>query len=100
MAPIATTVVSYEHTTPLQRTDDDAIRAECRRGFEAQSDDSVWTVPTCRLRDCDMTIWGYPTIDPDPGLYNAASSGVATNVQRYAVYEDGILRFDLLWLAK
>lgn len=33
--------------------------------------------------DYDATIWGYPTVDPDPGLYNAVHSGLGTNVSRY-----------------
>lgn len=34
--------------------------------------------------DFEMTIWGFPTIDPDPGLYNSIRGGVSTNIQQFA----------------
>ena len=34
--------------------------------------------------DYDVTIWGFPTVDPDPGLYNAVRSGLGTNVSRFS----------------
>lgn len=49
MAPIAATIVSYEHSAPLQHTDLDGIREECRRGFELQPDDFMWTVPDLQV---------------------------------------------------
>ncbi len=45
MAPIATSIVSYEHSSPLQFDDIALIREECRRGFERAGDDFRWTVP-------------------------------------------------------
>lgn len=45
MAPISPAIVAYEHSSPLQFRDIEAIRAECRRGFDRQPDDFSWTVP-------------------------------------------------------
>ena len=60
MAPIAPNVVSYEHSAPLQYTDVEDIREECRRGFEQQSDDFMWTVPDLAVivRDDLAITWG------------------------------------------
>lgn len=49
MAPMASTIVSYEHTAPLQLTDVAAIREECQRGFDYQADDFTWTVPDLQV---------------------------------------------------
>ena len=60
MAPIATSIVSYEHSVPLQYTQLDDIREECRRGFEQQSDEFTWTVPDLHVdvRDDLAVTWG------------------------------------------
>jgi ketosteroid isomerase-like protein len=60
MAPIASDIVSYEHSAPLQYTEVGAIREECRRGFDSQADDFKWTVPDLRVmvRDDLAVAWG------------------------------------------
>jgi len=60
MAPIAATIVSYEHSAPLQYTRLEDIREECRRGFEQQSDDFGWTVPDLHVdaREDLAVAWG------------------------------------------
>lgn len=60
MAPIAPSIVSYEHSSPLQYDDVDQIREECRRGFERAGDDFRWTVPDLTvLVDGDLAVtWG------------------------------------------
>jgi ketosteroid isomerase-like protein len=60
MAAIASTVLSYEHSTPLQRTSIDEIREECRRGFALVGDDFAWTVPDLQVvSDGDLAVaWG------------------------------------------
>ena len=60
MAPIASHIVSYEHSAPLRYTDVDEIREECRRGFESQSGDFRWTVPDLEVvvRDDVAVAWG------------------------------------------
>lgn len=60
MRPIAPTVVSYEHSAPLQLTSVDDIREECRRGFAQASDDFSWTVPDLQvLVGDDLAVaWG------------------------------------------
>lgn len=60
MAPIDDTIVSYEHSAPLQFTSIDAIREECRRGFELAGDDFTWTVPDLQVvADGDLAVaWG------------------------------------------
>jgi ketosteroid isomerase-like protein len=60
MAPIATSIVSYEHSSPLQFDDIALIREECRRGFERAGDDFRWTVPELNVVvDGDLAVtWG------------------------------------------
>lgn len=60
MAPIASSIVSYEHSAPLQYTDINDLREECRRGFEHASDDFMWTVPDLKVvvRGDVAVTWG------------------------------------------
>lgn len=60
MAPIASSIVSYEHSSPLQFDDIDQIREECRRGFERAAEDFRWTVPDLNvIVDGDLAVtWG------------------------------------------
>lgn len=60
MAPISPEIVSYEHSAPLQFTDVDAIREECRAGFERAAEDFNWTVPELRVlvREDVAVAWG------------------------------------------
>jgi ketosteroid isomerase-like protein len=60
MAPIAPDIVSYEHSTPLQYTDIEDIREECRKGFDYQSGDFKWTVPDLKImvREDLAVAWG------------------------------------------
>ena len=60
MAPISTSIVSYEHSVPLQCTSIDDIREECARGFELAGADFSWTVPDLRVvSDGDLAVaWG------------------------------------------
>ncbi len=60
MAPIAETIVSYEHSAPLQFASIDQIREECRRGFDLAGDHFMWTVPDLHVvTDGDLAVaWG------------------------------------------
>lgn len=60
MAPIAPSIVSYEHSAPLQYTSVDDIREECRRGFDYQPDEFSWTVPDLAVvvREDIAVAWG------------------------------------------
>lgn len=60
MAPIAASIVSYEHSSPLQFDDIALIREECRRGFELAGEDFRWTVPDLTVVvDGDLAVtWG------------------------------------------
>jgi ketosteroid isomerase-like protein len=60
MAPINESIVSYEHSVPLQYTSIDDIREECRRGFDLAGEDFMWTVPNLRIvADGDVAVaWG------------------------------------------
>jgi ketosteroid isomerase-like protein len=80
MAPIAATIVSYEHSAPLQFTSVEAIREECRRGFEFQSDEFMWTVPDLRVEvGHDLAVaWGLNRMasrDPDGAEHVTWSRG-------------------------
>jgi ketosteroid isomerase-like protein len=59
MEPMSRDIVSYDHSAPLQFTDIEAIREECRIGFEA-ADDLEWTVPDLRIEvESDLAVaWG------------------------------------------
>lgn len=65
MAPIAASIVSYEHSSPLQFDDIALIREECRRGFERAGDDFRWTVPELSVVvDGDLAVtWGLNRMD-------------------------------------
>lgn len=70
MEPISEDIVSYEHSAPLQYTDVEGLREECRRGFESQPDDFEWTVPDLRVivRDDVAVTWGLNRMaGRDPG---------------------------------
>ncbi len=60
MAVISPAIVSYEHSAPLQYTDVDAIREECRIGFDQSEGEVAWTVPDLRVhvRDDLAVSWG------------------------------------------
>ena len=60
MAAIEGTILSYEHSAPLQRTSIDEIREECRRGYALVGNDFVWTVPDLQVvSDGDLAVaWG------------------------------------------
>ena len=60
MAPIAPSIVSYEHSSPLQFDDIAQIREECRRGFELAGYEFRWTVPELNVVvDGDLAVtWG------------------------------------------
>lgn len=60
MAVIAPTIVSYEHSAPLQFTDVDAIREECRIGFELAKGEFDWSIPDLQVivRDDIAVAWG------------------------------------------
>jgi ketosteroid isomerase-like protein len=60
MQPIASSIVSYEHSSPLQFTDIDLIREECRAGFERQASEFEWTVPDLEVivRGDIAVTWG------------------------------------------
>lgn len=49
MAPIADDVVSYEHSMPLEVRDVDAIRAECKIGFDRSGPAFRWDIPDLRI---------------------------------------------------
>ncbi len=60
MQPVAASIVSYEHSAPLQLTSVDDIREECRRGFDQATDDFTWTVPDLQIHvQGDLAVaWG------------------------------------------
>jgi peptide/nickel transport system substrate-binding protein len=51
-------------------------------------DVDVADAPTATMRvlqrDYEAHLWGFPVLDPDPGLYNALHSGLVTNVTGYS----------------
>ena len=49
MAPIAADVLSYEHEAPLQVRGVDALRANCKRGFDAAPGKFRWDIPDLRI---------------------------------------------------
>ena len=60
MAPIASEVVSYEHSTPLEVRDIEAIRAECKTGFDRSGPDFRWDIPDLEIivRGDIAVTWG------------------------------------------
>jgi uncharacterized protein (TIGR02246 family) len=60
MESIAKDAISYEHEAPLEYLGADAIRAVCKRGFEAMRGDLRWDVPDLRVlvRGDVAVTWG------------------------------------------
>lgn len=60
MAVISPSITSYEHSVPLQFTDIEAIREECRTGFEQARGDFDWSVPDLQIivRGDIAVAWG------------------------------------------
>ncbi|WP_208029453.1 YybH family protein [Rhabdothermincola sediminis] len=69
MRPVSPTIVSYEHSAPLQVTGLEGVRAECRRGFELAPADFAWTVPDLQvLAHGDLAVaWGLNRMANHPG---------------------------------
>jgi peptide/nickel transport system substrate-binding protein len=51
---------------------------------EVQVNDSPTNIGRVLRGEYQVSSWGFPTLDPDPGLYNAAKSGLATNYSKYS----------------
>ncbi|HEV8298330.1 MAG TPA: ABC transporter substrate-binding protein [Acidimicrobiales bacterium] len=125
--------------------------------INVQVNDSPTNIGKVLRGEYQASSWGFPTLDPDPGLYNSVKTGLATNYSKYtnpavdaaldqarqltdqaqratlyqgiyeqlakdlpffpyvvtvngfvaqprlkgaSVQEDGIMRFDLIWLSK
>ncbi|GAB3552207.1 YybH family protein [Spirosoma fluminis] len=60
MAHIAPNVVSYEHDTPLQYIDIDAVRDVCQHGFNVSEGQIQWNIPDLQIlvRDDLAVTWG------------------------------------------
>lgn len=60
MAPIATDVVSYEHSIPQEYRDVEAVREVCAEGFGFQPDGFRWDVPDLHIEvSGDLAVtWG------------------------------------------
>ena len=60
MSPIATDVVSYEHTDRLQHVGIDAVRAICQTGFDAMQGTFMWDVPDLHVvvTEDEAVTWG------------------------------------------
>ena len=55
-------------------------------GVKVEVDTADPPTATARVlsRDYQAHLWGFPVLDPDPGLYNALHSGLPTNVTGYS----------------
>ena len=60
MKPISETIVSYEHSSPLEVRDLAALREECEVGFEKAGPEFDWSIPdlTIVVRDDIAVTWG------------------------------------------
>ena len=76
MAPIAETVVSYEHSVPLEVRDIAAMREECRNGFDRAGPEFRWDIP-----DLEILVRG--------------DIAVTWGLNRMADYESGKLRSEM-----
>lgn len=76
MRPISETIVSYEHSSPLEVRDIAALRKECLVGFERAGAEFEWSIPdlTIIVRDDIAVTWG---------------------LNRMADYEDGQLKSEM-----
>jgi peptide/nickel transport system substrate-binding protein len=64
------------------------VQAALRQFDGVTVDVDVADAPTATMRvlqrDYQAHLWGFPVLDPDPGLYNALHSGLVTNVTGYS----------------
>lgn len=60
MAPISSHIVSYEHSQPLQVTEIEEIRAECKAGFDRSGPEFRWDIPDLKVivRGDIAVTWG------------------------------------------
>jgi ketosteroid isomerase-like protein len=60
MAPISETIVSYEHSMPLEFRDIAALRKECLTGFERVGSEFEWSIPDLKIivRGDIAVTWG------------------------------------------
>jgi ketosteroid isomerase-like protein len=60
MAPISETIVSYEHSMPLEVRDIAALREECLTGFERAGPGFEWSIPELKIivRGGIAVTWG------------------------------------------
>jgi peptide/nickel transport system substrate-binding protein len=50
---------------------------------EIQVNDSPTNIGKVLRGEHQVSSWGFPTLDPDPGLFNAAKGGLPTNYSKY-----------------
>lgn len=60
MQPISDTIVSYEHSAPLEVRDIATMREECKKGFDQSSDNFRWDIPDLNIivRGDIAVTWG------------------------------------------
>lgn len=60
MEPISETIVSYEHSMPLEVCNITALRKECLIGFERAGSEFKWSIPDLKIivRDDIAVTWG------------------------------------------
>jgi peptide/nickel transport system substrate-binding protein len=154
--PVKFTMLAFQQTLDQDRANFILSQLNQLKNLQVdiQVNDSTTNITKVLAGDYQWSSWGFPTLDPEPGLYNAARSGLPTNYSKYvnadvdknldaarvtldntirykayqavyeqlakdlpffpyivtensfacsgklrgcALYEDGILRFDLLW---
>lgn len=154
--PVTFTMLVFQQTLDQDRAKFILTEFNKLKNFKAeiQVNDSPTNIGKVLAGDYQWSSWGFPTLDPEPGLFNTARSGLPTNYSKYSnaevdklldearatadnakrydnykkvyeqmakdlpflpyvvtrngfvcqpklrgctVYEDGILRFDLLW---
>ena len=52
--------------------------------MEVQINDGPTTIGKVLRGDFQAASWGFPVLDPEPGLFNAARSGLPTNYSKYS----------------
>ena len=51
---------------------------------EIQTNDSATGIGKVLRGEYQISSWGFPVLDPEPGLFNAAKSGLPTNYSKYS----------------
>jgi peptide/nickel transport system substrate-binding protein len=84
--PITFTMTAFQQTLDQARAKYIQAQLDQLKNIKAtiSVNDSPTNIAAVLAGNYQWTSWGFPTLDNDPGLYNAARSGLPTNYSKYS----------------